>query len=364
LGDGISPQEGEDFFQKLLNASFLTINSLLKDDGLIVTYYAHTDPDAWKALLRSGWETSNLTVANAFPITTEFGQSIVKRGKLSLDTSIVVIWRRGASGSIQASQLHDQMIEATKKRVQSAIEMKFSGRDLFVGALATALSEATKYKQIIEMKNLETSELMDRYVLRAALYGLVRAISERANVEEGVKSNEGMLYLVTKFLYAGAPKKIVTSDDGRIFSLGTGVELSNALNNLRLFRAGVEEEGGEGSSLAKRKTLVLLEPQTKDRVKLKDLLDYRGIDVEVPNVKCSIDALHLLEYYALTYSREQFVGKLNELKIKYPAEVDEALSLARIINALLETDIEKDLCAMLIEKTTPITKTITDFAGS
>jgi len=361
LGENSELKDAIAYFQSLLDASFMNMNSLLKEDGLLVTYYAHTNPDAWKALLKSGWEVSGLTVSNAFPITTESAQSVVKRGKLSLDTSIVVVWRKGASGSIQASKLYEQMIEATKTRTRSAIEMKIHGRDLWVGALAAALSEATKFKEIIEMKNLDTAELMDKYVLRATLHGLTEAISQKAQVEQGVRSNEGMLYLVIKFLYSGSAKKIVTSDDARIFSLGTGVDLSYAINSLRLFRAGSEEEEGVGSSLAKRKTLVLLDPQTKDRIRLKDLLDYRGLDTEAPNIRCSIDTLHILEYYALTYPRQELLNKITELKTKFPAEVDEAISLARVISGSLVGDIERDLCNILIEKT--MIKTLTEYPG-
>lgn len=364
LGKGTTFEDAAAYFQNLLDAAFQTMNSLLEEEGLLVTYYAHTDPEAWKALLKSGWEASGLAVSNAFPITTESAESVVKKGKLSLDTSIVVVWRRGASGSIQASRLYEQMIETSKARVDASIDMRIHGRDLFVAALAAALSEATQYKEIIEMKKLETSQLMDRYVLRAALYGLAKAISHRARVEEGIRTNEGLLYLVTKFLYSGSTTKIVTSDDARIFSFGTGVDLSHAVNSLKMFRAGSEKEEGEGASLAKRKALILLEPQSKDRLRLRDLLDYRGIDVENPGVRCSIDALHVLEYYALTYPREQFIEKFNDLKTKYPSEVDEALSLARIINGSLEGDIEKDLCLGVIEKAMPATKSIADFAGS
>ena len=56
LGGDATLKDGRKHFQSLLNASFVTMASRLKDDGLLVTYYAHTDPDAWKALLKAGWE--------------------------------------------------------------------------------------------------------------------------------------------------------------------------------------------------------------------------------------------------------------------------------------------------------------------
>ena len=82
LGVDAKYEDGVKHFQNLLNSSFITMASRLMDDGLLVTYYAHTDPDAWKALLKAGWEAAGLRVTNAFPITTESAQSVVKRGKL------------------------------------------------------------------------------------------------------------------------------------------------------------------------------------------------------------------------------------------------------------------------------------------
>lgn len=51
LGSEAKKEDGVGAFQNLLNASFVTMASRLKDNGLLVTCYAHTDSDAWKALL-------------------------------------------------------------------------------------------------------------------------------------------------------------------------------------------------------------------------------------------------------------------------------------------------------------------------
>jgi putative DNA methylase len=232
------------------------------------------------------------------------------------------------------------------------MDIGIGGRDLFIGTLAGALSAATKVKEVIEMKKLDTGEIVDRYVYPATLYGLVKAITKKARVEEGVKSSEAMLYLVVKSLAMGAKQKVVTSDDVRIFSIGTGVDLSYVARNLKMFRMGGREEEGTGASLAKRKTLILIEPPSEERIKVKDFLDHRELDPENPKLRCSVDALHLLEYYAVSYGKEQFASKLDELRKKYPAEVDEAITLARIISGSLTEDIEAKLCSKILDKTT------------
>ncbi|MFZ0513170.1 MAG: hypothetical protein WAM14_16285 [Candidatus Nitrosopolaris sp.] len=92
ISKNATDEEGKVYFQNLLNSSFAMMRRSVKSDGIIVTYYAHTDPDAWKALLKAGWESSGLSISNVFPIATESAQNIVAKGKLSLDTSIVVVW--------------------------------------------------------------------------------------------------------------------------------------------------------------------------------------------------------------------------------------------------------------------------------
>ncbi|MEM0377678.1 MAG: DUF1156 domain-containing protein, partial [Thermofilum sp.] len=67
LGPHATYEDGVRHFQSLLSASFVTMASRLVDGGLLVTYYAHTDPNAWKALLKAGWEAAGLRITNAFP---------------------------------------------------------------------------------------------------------------------------------------------------------------------------------------------------------------------------------------------------------------------------------------------------------
>jgi putative DNA methylase len=82
-------------FQELLTQAFIVMREKLDDEGVLVTYYAHTSPEAWANLLEAAWQGANFTVKNAFPLATESKQRVTARGKLALDTSIVVVWRKG-----------------------------------------------------------------------------------------------------------------------------------------------------------------------------------------------------------------------------------------------------------------------------
>jgi len=352
LGSNATTHNGVRHFQNLLSSSFSTMASKLENDGLLVTYYAHTNPDAWKALLEAGWDVVGLRVTNAFPIATESALSIVSRGKLSMDTSIIVIWRKGSEGSIEASSLYNQMVEEASKRSRELIELGAVGRDFVIGTLAAALAVATRYKEVKVMGRVNVGTLVDQYVYPAAYLGMAKAYAQKAEIKDGVKSPDAMFYLLVKSTLAGAKEKILESTDARIFSIGTSLDLNLALRQ-KILRPRKKEGGAQ---VAKAKTLALVEPTSTDRSKLAELLEARGIGTKEPKIKCTIDALHVLQYFAITYSREEFRRRLEEMRAKYPAFVEEALSMARILAKVLpERDVEKNLCNRILEHLRPIT---------
>ena len=363
LGLDAGKEDGIEHFQNLLNASFITMTSRLVDDGLLVTYYAHTDPDAWKALLEAGWEAAGLRVTNAFSMATESAQSVVSRGKLSMDTSIIVVWRKGVEGSKDASELYEEMAEEASKRGKELIDLGIVGRDLLIGSLAASLATATRYKEIRAMGRIDVRDLVDRYVYPATLLGMARALARKAEMKEGVRSSDSMFYLIVKFTLGGAKKKVLESTDARIFSIGTSINLTTAIKDLKILRAGKEEEEG-GAKVARAKTLILLEPASAERSKLAELLELRGIGVLEPQVRCAVDALHTLEYYAITSSREEFIRRLEVLRGLHPALVEEALSMARIMARVLpDNDVEKGLCGRIVEYLEPAQARLTTLNG-
>jgi len=351
LGPNATPEEGIKHFQNLLNSSFVTSASKLKQNGLLVTYYAHTSPEAWKALLEAGWQAAALQVVNAFPITTEFARSIVSRGKLSMDTSIVVVWKGFSEGVIDASRLYSEMVEYAAQRAKELMDINVTGRDLVIGTLAAALATATKYREVRFMGKLDIHTLIDKYVYPATYLGLAKALARKAELEEGVKNPDAMYYLLIKSTMAGAKKKTLESTDARIFSIGTSLDLNLAVKTWKILKGGAKEPGAK---VAKKKTLTLIEPTSTERTKLAELLEVRGVGEKEPNIRCTVDALHYLEYLAVTYSREEFKRKLDELKAKYPAQVQDAITLARILAKVLPNkDIEKTLCNRIIEYLEP-----------
>jgi putative DNA methylase len=350
LGTTATFEDGVKHFQNLLNASFINMASKLEEDGLLVTYYAHTDPDAWKALLEAGWEVAGFRVTNAFPITTESEQSVVKRGKLSMDTSIVVVWRKGSEGTIVASELYNMMVEESAKRARELMDVGAIGRDLVIGTLAASLAVATKYREIIDLGKIDTKTLIDNYVYPATYLGLAKALATKAELKESVRQPDAMFYLLVKSILPGARKKTLDSTDLRIFSIGTSLDLNTAIKSWRILKGEAES----GAKVAKAKSYMLIEPPSDERSKLAELLEVRGVNPENPQIRCTVDALHTIEYYAAAYSRDDFRRKVEEITTTYPSYAEEALTLAKTLAKILpKEDPEWGICKRILEYLSP-----------
>ncbi|MEM3573986.1 MAG: hypothetical protein QXJ62_07175, partial [Nitrososphaeria archaeon] len=282
-------------------------------------------------------------------------QSVVKREKLSMDTSIVVVWRKGCQGSIEASELYNQMVEESAKRARELMDLGVTGRDLVIGTLAASLAAATKYREIKAMGKLDIKTLVDNYVYPATYLGLATALAKRAELNEAVKNPDAMFYLLIKSILPGAKNKTLESTDLRLFSIGTSLDLNTAIKTWKILK-GKEETGAK---VAKSKTYTLIEPPSTERSSLAEILEIRGINPEKPEIRCTIDALHMLEYYVATFSREEFKRKLEQLKNDYPTYVEEALTLAKIlVKTLSKEDPEYSLCNRMMDYLSPRDKTL------
>ena len=82
-----------EFFDKGLKKSFVSMNDKLKDDGLLVVFFAHSSPEAWNTFLESIRE-ANFKVVSSYSIHTESTSNLIARGKTSFMSSIVVVCRK------------------------------------------------------------------------------------------------------------------------------------------------------------------------------------------------------------------------------------------------------------------------------
>jgi putative DNA methylase len=338
-GGEASEDEARSYFIDLLSKSFLSIRRVLKDDGILVTYYAHTDPEAWEELISAGWR-AGFRVSAAFPASTESVQRVTARGKAALDTSIVVVWRPGVRGEALWDEVYRDALVAAEERALELLRAGRTGVDLFVGTLAATLSAVTSRERIVGVNDV--GGFVRGHAYPAAARGLARAVSRfvgGGEAGEEVRDAGALFYMLAKVLlpWSGRARgRVMDRSTVHIIGFGTGLD-DKKLTSMKI----VEKADGE---------FRLLEPRGDERGELVELLHDRGLDPSRPVLRSAVDALHLLEYYAATLDVKGFREQYERLRSVNAVFVDEALRLARVLSGRLvpSIDPERRLCERVL----------------
>jgi len=151
----------EKYFEVNLIRTFREIRRVLRDDGLLVLFFAHSSVDAWVSVLKMLLE-SGFQVFAIHPVKTESPESVIARGKLSFESSIVIVCRpRPSGGKAYIEELYPEITEEVRRAVKSAWERGYRGADLILSAFGTALKVVTKYSEIKSHSGKSFENLLD-----------------------------------------------------------------------------------------------------------------------------------------------------------------------------------------------------------
>jgi len=356
-------KEAEDCYERLLGMAFGRMSELLKDDGLIITYFAHSSPEAWIELVEAGWKRAGLRVTRAWSMATESAERVTAREKTVLESSVVVIWRKRNKDGERIGEyveVYKEALENAKKAKEEALKFHLTSSDLFLATMLGALSTFTSYDRVVHFGR----ELTSRDVVRES-YAIATRVIARAT--EAVRSPEALFYLASKSVYRlysrsegrtmlpGEPAEpiVLSSQDVIVLSYGFLRETGEAgKEGYKLFdKADIIKsfEGIKGANVSKPKSFVLLEPLSPTLEGLKNVLGRRRVNpikLEPDERQMnSVDVLHLLEYYA-KQGRAEFNAAYQSLYSKFPAQVREAVEVAKVISEY-DGDPESDLSKLV-----------------
>jgi len=326
-----------DYFKYMLSESFKAMATRLKEDGVFVTYYAHTSPEAWEALLEAGWQGSGLRVSAAYALLTESPQRVTARGATTLDMSIAVAWRKGVSGEALADKVYNKAIESCFREATNYRKQGLDGVNLFVSVLGCTLSQFTQYEKVVGVKSL--GDLVERYIYPATAAAVARSLTGT----EAKLSPASQFYLLAKVLIdrGRRQRRVLDRTSATILSIGTGINI----DELKKIKIAEKVEEGYGD-------LVLLEPvHSRDaRGSVEELLSEKEVSPQATAFRTPVDALHVLEYLTQAIKSEELRKRVDELRASNGAVIDEAIDLAKILaDALPEDDVEKEPAQRLLE---------------
>ena len=326
--------KGKELYADMLARSFETMASKLKDNGLLITYFAHSDPDAWKALIYAGWKKASLLVSAAYPLITESEENVVSRGKAAITASIVVVWRRrgkeNPGGTLDLATKREELADLLSKEFKRYIRMGLHGTTLYVMLYARALSEMTKYSKVVDGAR-ELS--VDDIVLEGSRL-VAKAVVKGANPE--IVTPEATFYLLFKLVGVRPEKKsrrkLPSSD---LILVGYGTLSLDEAEKIKLVvpakskSSEEEEEFEKGASVAKRKVYDLMEPLEDSEDAVLKVLGLKNVDPSKPEtMRTSVDVLHVLELYA-DRGAEEVKRKYAELSQALGWKAKEAIELAK-----------------------------------
>ncbi|MEM1795841.1 MAG: hypothetical protein QXI00_05530, partial [Sulfolobales archaeon] len=337
---------GVDFFKNGLVAAFRRMRDLLKDGGVLVTYYAHTSPEAWEALLEAGWRGAGLMVSRAFSIATESEERVTARGKVALDSSIVVVWRVSQQREELVQRVRSRALEEAARAVRDYVAGKGPrlSFNVFLESLSAVLRVYTSYSRLIP--NVGVGELVRSHIFPVAVQGLVNGLGAVAGVSVSF-GLESSAYIAIKAVsrprtYASRVSRAVVD---RSFASVLGAVGGVGVD--RLVSQGVLKKSGDRVELLEPSGAVGLDEASLKK-SLEELLLDKGVNPRNPILRTPVDVLHYLEYKALELDREKFRSLVDELRSKVVG-VDEALNIARVFARVLpNNDLERVACVRVL----------------
>ncbi|MDI3498157.1 DUF1156 domain-containing protein [Archaeoglobus sp.] len=348
----------EQHFTNLFTQAMVSIRKRLKDDGLAAIYFAHTSFDAW-ALLLDAIRKAGFKMTGAFPTTTESKDRVTGRGKMTMDTSIVVVCRQNPEpkeGYI--SEIIPKIRESAERYAKTLSKKNIPGRDVLIGTMVGAIISVTEYSRILS----PSGELSLKKVLEDYVYPVVGTVLSEAyggvherDEKERLTNPYSLFYLLAKIAFGGkGGTNPFTSDDVITLCRASRLDTNSARELLieqgRRNETEDEEEEEGGSSVASSKTVKLAELRSKEPVKIKSFLLARGIspDSAVIKLRNPVDAYHLLLYYAAAFDDNRIRVEFRGLREQHPEEVDEAYRLLKIV-ARMKNGVEMELARRFIQ---------------
>ena len=148
----------KEHFEALFEGALREVRRVLRDDGVLVMYFAHSRREAWVSIMRI-LHGVGFSVVNTIPIKSESSVDVQARGKVSPVSSVALVARPRAGGEVAyVERLKPRLREEVARAVLEAHRGGVRGVDLLMVAYSAALKVATQYG---ELKSLRGDPIED-----------------------------------------------------------------------------------------------------------------------------------------------------------------------------------------------------------
>ena len=302
----------EKFFDRMFKISCSKIYANLKENGILVMFFAHSSVDAWDFVVNS-LQKVGFRITATWPVHTESSVNLQARGNASILSSIIIVARKRKSNKCgYIEEIQEEVEVYLNRRLDEFWKYGLRGSDITVSAMGSTLDIITQYSEIKsytgEMRIKDVLELVQKYV---AEYVLNRYIKKASGLDA-----QTSFYLYSR----------LSELDSMPFD--TANLISKSLNiDLKAF----EQQG-------------LVKSISKGRAKGVKLIKYR--EREYIGMESLIDAVHLV---MATFDKGGFADVERELN-NIPYSRTEIKDILEAFLSLSPEDPERQVSQRILEK--------------
>jgi len=342
-------------YRTLMAEALKRMKEHLAEGGIITLYFAHTSFEAWAELLEA-LNRAGLKLVFASRFTTESAQRVTARGKMTLDTSLLIACRpREGDAEIPIEKLKENAREKAEKVARYLVskyrDKKEHGRDILLGTMVAAISVATEYSRVRTPGGpIGMEELLEKHIYPLVGKVLSEVYAREFQAEE-LRDPYALFYLLAKVAFSAEGKTAAfTRDDVVTLCRASALPLKDAKELLIDAKKAEDEEEeeleSEGSKVAQSKNVKLIEITSDKPEEIRKILAKKKLSLDVPMPRNAVDAYHYLLYFASLYPADRVRLEYEKMNEKYDF-VKQAFSLARII-ANIKDGVEKTLAVKVV----------------
>ena len=217
------------FFEAGLKKSFVSMNKKLKDDGLLVIFFAHSSVKAWNQLLASIRE-GKFRVVSSYAIHTESTANPIASGKTSFMSSIVVACRKITE---ESEEFFQDVIPRVEDDIKSMIEKIPDDRlltlpitDLLIMVYGKVLESCTRHT-VLKSRSDDIKPNFEMLLEGARSFIMRQLVSKLTHQNMNIIGSEMAFYLLTKIFHKG----VIVADDALKIAQTYSIDLSKLEKN-------------------------------------------------------------------------------------------------------------------------------------
>ncbi|MFP3131009.1 MAG: DNA methylase [Nitrososphaeria archaeon] len=254
-----------DTFYSRLEAALANIYSALKDDGLLVLFYAHRSMEVWRSVADILWKVG-FQITSAIPLSTENENNVIAQGKRNIYYSLVLTARkRREKLETTLGALEEEIEKEIRDRLEYVREFNYKQGELFLWAVGVALRVVTKYEKIESFSAESVASTALEYAQRVTLSVFLREDMKSVLGREINLDRETQFYLA---VLKGGTRELDNDEFNRL------VKSSGVIEDELLRKGLVVKRGGEKARMIVRDAFERAgEVEGYDRIKGSSIID-------------------------------------------------------------------------------------------